>query len=99
MAKPIKSYKIAFILIFWSGVFVEEPVNAQNKTKDIFKPTPGKSLGITRINKFEILNAKPHSNPLSQSSTSGSYPYSSPTGLQVGPLKPGSPDGLSRRAP
>lgn len=99
MAKAIKSYKLAFSLIFLTGIFIEEPVNAQNKTKDIFKPTSGKSLRVTLINNFDILNAKPHSNPLSQSSTSESYQYSSPTGLQVGPLKPGSPNGSSRRAP
>jgi len=59
MANVIKSCKLPLSLFFLMGVFLEEPIHAQNKTKDVFKPTPGKSLGITRINNFEILNANP----------------------------------------
>jgi len=97
VANSIKSYKFALGLIVLTGVFLEVPVNAQDKTKTVFVSISEKSSGITPTNNFDILKAKPYSNPLPPPSNSGSFRYTPPKGLPHGPLKPAS-DGSGRRA-
>jgi len=97
MANYNKSYKSALGLIVLTGVFLEVPVNAQDKTKAVFVPISEKLSGTTPTNNVDILKAKPYSNPLPPPSNSGSFRYTPPKWLPHGPLKPGS-DGSGRRA-